>query len=68
MAAALNHIVYTQYDMSTITAVTNKNTAKLHHAGSLYILTYDARKIKYKIRELCYITMLEHQTMHKSTF
>jgi hypothetical protein len=30
-------------------AVTNKHTAKLHHVGSLYILTYDAQKIKHKI-------------------
>jgi hypothetical protein len=30
-------------------AVINKHTAKLHHVGSLYILTYDARKIKRKI-------------------
>ena len=29
-------------------AVTNKHTAKLHHVGSLYILTYDARKLKHK--------------------
>jgi hypothetical protein len=29
-------------------AVINKHTAKLHHVGSLYILTYDARKIKHK--------------------
>jgi len=28
--------------------VTNKHTAKLHHVGSLYILTYDARKLKHK--------------------
>ena len=27
----------------------NKHTAKLHHVGSLYILTYDARKLKHKI-------------------
>ena len=27
---------------------TNKHTAKLHHVGSLYILTYDARKLKHK--------------------
>ena len=33
MASALSHIVY--------------RTAKLHHVGSLYILTYDARKLKY---------------------
>jgi len=25
------------------------NTAKLHHVGSLYILTYDARKLKHNI-------------------
>ena len=31
-------------------AVTNKHTAKLHHVGSLYILTYDARKLKHKRR------------------
>jgi hypothetical protein len=30
-------------------AVTDKHTAKLHHVGSLYVLTYDARKIKHKI-------------------
>jgi hypothetical protein len=28
---------------------TNKHTAKLHHVDSLYILTYDARKIKHKM-------------------
>jgi hypothetical protein len=33
-----------------LTAVNNKHTAKLHHVGSLYILTYDARKIKHKIK------------------
>jgi hypothetical protein len=35
-------------NMCSIIAVTNKHTAKLHHVGSLYILTYDARKIKHK--------------------
>jgi hypothetical protein len=30
-------------------AVTNKHTAKLHRVGSLYILTYDARKLKHKV-------------------
>jgi hypothetical protein len=35
-------------NMYNITAVTYKHTAKLHHVGSLYILTYDARKIKHK--------------------
>ena len=34
--------------MYSIISVTNKHTAKLHHVGSLYILTYDARKIKHK--------------------
>ena len=29
-------------------AVINKHTAKLHHVGSLCILTYDARKPKQK--------------------
>jgi hypothetical protein len=32
----------------SIIAVANKHTAKLHHVGSLYILTYDARKTKHK--------------------
>jgi hypothetical protein len=36
-------------NMSSIIAVTNKHTTKLHHVGSLYILTYNARKIKHKI-------------------
>ena len=34
--------------MYSIIAVTNKHTAKLHHVGSLYILTYDARNLKHK--------------------
>jgi hypothetical protein len=34
---------------NNIIAVTNKHTAKLHHVGSLYIVTSDARKIKHKI-------------------
>jgi len=33
-------------------AVTNKHSAKLHHVGSLYILTYDARKLKHKKKSL----------------
>ena len=37
-------------NMYIIIAVTNKHTAKLHHVGSLYILTYDARKLKHKKR------------------
>ena len=36
--------------MKSIIAVTNKHTAKLHHVGSLYILTYDARKLKHKMQ------------------
>ena len=36
-------------NIKSIIAVTNKHTAKLHHVGSLYILTYDARKLKHKI-------------------
>ena len=36
-------------NMYSIIAVTNKHTAKLHHVGSLYILSYDARKLKHKI-------------------
>ena len=35
-------------NMYSIIAVTNKHTAKLHHVGFLYILTYDARKLKHK--------------------
>jgi len=37
-------------NMWSIIAVTHKHTAKLHHVGSLYILTYDARKLKHKIK------------------
>jgi hypothetical protein len=33
----------------SIIEVNNKQIAKLHHVGSLYILTYVARKIKHKI-------------------
>jgi len=36
-------------NMQSIIAVTNEHTAKLHHVGSLYILTYDARKLKHRI-------------------
>ena len=38
--------------MQSIIAVTNKHTAKLRHVGSLYILTYDARKLKHKMSHL----------------
>ena len=41
--------------MWSIIAVTNKHTAKLHHVGSLYILTYDAQKLKHKIVQFCFI-------------
>ena len=32
-----------------IIAVANKHTVKLHHVGFLYILTFDARKLKHKM-------------------
>jgi hypothetical protein len=41
-------------NMQSVIAVTNKHTANLHHVGSLYILTYDARKIKHKISSLTF--------------
>jgi len=37
-------------NMYGIIAITNKHTAKLHHFCSLYILTYNARKLKHKIQ------------------
>ena len=40
--------------MQSNIAVTNKHTAKLHHFGSLYILTYDAWKLKHKRQHTCY--------------
>ena len=39
-------------NMQSIIAATNKHTAKLHHVGSLYILTYDARKLKHKMNRI----------------
>jgi hypothetical protein len=39
-------------NMYSVIAVINKHTAKLHHVGSLYILTYDARKIKHKKKKV----------------
>ena len=33
-------------------AVTNKHTPKLHHVGFLYILTYDARKLRHKTNKI----------------
>ena len=44
-----SHSLLTFIPLIYIIAVTNKHTAKLHHVGSLYILTYDARKLKHKI-------------------
>ena len=40
-------------NMYSIIAVINKHIAKLHHVGFLYILTYDARKLKHKIQVNC---------------
>ena len=39
-------------NIESIITVTNKHTAKLHHVGSLYILTYDARKLKHKTQHV----------------
>ena len=39
MASAVSHIVYR----------TGWLASQLHHVGSLYILTYDARKLKHEI-------------------
>jgi hypothetical protein len=52
-------------NMSSVIAVTNKHTAKLHHVGSLYILTYDARKIKHKIHCLFTFQSTFHILLHK---
>jgi hypothetical protein len=46
--------------MQSIIAVTNKHTAKLHHVGSLYILTYDVRKIKHKIHGKEFVHQVGH--------
>ena len=40
--------------MQSNIAVTNKHTAKLHHVGSLYILTYDAWKLKHESPIYCF--------------
>ena len=51
----------------SIIAITNKPTAKLHHVDSLYILTYDARKLKHKsISTLMYTVW--HVDKYKITF
>ena len=44
--------------IKSIIAVADKHTVKLHHVGSLYLLTYDARKLKHKKRLclLCFST------------
>ena len=47
MASALSHIVYRT--CRVLLQLLINNTAKLHHVGFLYILTYDARKLKRKI-------------------
>jgi hypothetical protein len=39
--------------------VTNKHTAKLHHVGSLYILTYDARKIIHKSGDVLHAVFVQ---------
>ena len=51
-------------------AVTNKHTAKLHHVGFLYILTYDARKLKHKIylKLLAYIIDKQFYPIISSSF
>ena len=43
-------------NMYSIIAVINEHNTKLHHVGSLYILTYDARKLKHKKQKANYIT------------
>ena len=48
-----------KHHMYSIIAVTNKHTAKLHHVGSLYILTYDARKLEHKNRQCNYKRSIE---------
>ena len=46
--------------MWSIIAVSNKYTAKLHHVGSLYILTYDARKLKHKVHNFNLPSLNKH--------
>ena len=57
-------------NMLSIIAVTNKHTAKLHHVGFLYILTYDARKLKHKIylKLLAYIIDKQFYLIISSSF
>ena len=45
-------------NMYSIIAVTNKHTAKLHHIGSLYILTYDTRKLKHILNWLVFAKLV----------
>ena len=47
-----SHRPWTPYWILHPVSVTNKHTAKLHQVGSLYILTYDVRKLKHKMRQL----------------
>jgi hypothetical protein len=57
-----------QVQIYSIIAVTNKHTAKLHHVGSLYMLIYDARKIKHKINNILFIGLLYKQYAIKHCF
>jgi hypothetical protein len=50
-------------NMYSIIAVTNKHIAKFRHVGSLYILTYDARKIKHKIGMLLITIFVEFRVV-----
>ena len=52
--------------MQSITAVTNKHTAKLHRVGSLYILAYDAWKLKHK-KKLFVINIKAYQSYQQLT-
>jgi hypothetical protein len=48
----------------SIIAVTNKHTAKLHHVGYLYNLTYDARKTKHKKLLSVFVFLASHRQFH----
>ena len=54
--------VHPQEHLKTVVA------AKLHHVGSLYILTYDARKLKYKILIICYVHIYYTLSAHSIYF
>jgi hypothetical protein len=49
----------------SVIAVINKHIAKLHHVGSLYILTYDARKIKH---QMLYISVVKTYKLRETSF